>query len=1238
MITLKNKRLIALITAFILLFSFCVFSVFSEEAPKEYFKQEFAKVNQQLLEVEDMSLSQSAEVIESENAFMGKAVLLNGEKGDEVIGFNLSPAKASQLVVWFKYCAPSFASSAVYIEIDGEKELYELPITGEGKYKWFRAGAVAFKKSVGREIKVRVYQYEKGISFDSIYITDDGSFIPSANYDDFLFDYKLISHPMNGLNKVDIKPIEGHPRLLFNKDDIPQIKKNIEHPENKAAYNEWQKKLDLDLTGTLLPNASSSSSNKDVNVIGAIEANAFSYAIYGNEEHGRKALSMVKNMLSTYIYGENAMYHESMSNIWCGAVVYDWCYDLLTAEDKQFIVYYCQQQLAELGGQEYPYDFKTAKVIAGTYTITNPCKDPLALSIAIYDEYPDLFEYLAAAMVQIYKPMNDYIYQGGASPQGSGYGISRWLGVVFPQYLFEKCCNYTLFDEKVLDTVYGWIYDKCADGFRFNIADTPVSNLSSNAYREKLPHATDWLICMNLVKNETQKAHYKYFAQLENPDFSTWTYWQETFTPITVFCLNRTDITAKAFTNLPLTKYFPKPIGRMIAKTSWDTGIDSNAVSVFMNIKTEQALNHMHPDAGTFQIFYKGLVAPDLGNYQTINSINYLSHNGNTLSHNGLLIFDPDETTFSMYTNRAATNVVNTGGQRVLASSIGYDQKTMDSYFKNYEKTWKTGEVIGAEFGPDKIKPEYSYISGDITAAYTDKVSEVRRSMLLMPTENAEVPAVFFVMDKINSAKASFKKTYLLQAYEEPSVEGNVVTLARKSNNYTGAAVNQTLYPEVNIEAVGGPGKAWYINGTNYPPLNTDPNTTDFGWGRVEISPKEEKNLDYFMNVIYVCDTKNNTELQKAELIETDELMGAQILDKASLFAKASERPSSVMSFELKGSGEISVAVAGISSGEWKIKRDGNEIDTQISTEEGGIIYFKTNPGKITIERISSKADKVFSENTVSEVKEPDIEYQLNSQIRHSKTPLKIENGVCLIPIETLFESIEGTAIYSEDGKTVTATKGNTTITATAGESVLKTIVGGVSGESALTYPLTLSNGSLMLPARQAVEILKGTVNWWSYPKTLRVDIDDDMFHFNGIVPVVASTQCDTANIESTVAHDGSSSTVWTASGDGAWITFELEREAELQSIVVDSNPSITDRKYLFDIYTSTNGSSWKMIYSGESVGGGSKLYLNLKSPEKAKYVKYVGHQNTRGTAWNNLAEIIFMTEKMDIDAIMEGK
>ena len=113
----------------------------------------------------------------------------------------------------------------------------------------------------------------------------------------------------------------------------------------------------------------------------------------------------------------------------------------------------------------------------------------------------------------------------------------------------------------------------------------------------------------------------------------------------------------------------------------------------------------------------------------------------------------------------------------------------------------------------------------------------------------------------------------------------------------------------------------------------------------MEISPSVGSKTDYFLNVMYVSDADNLSPVDRADLIETEDILGARIFDNVTLFAKNKERLTKDVTVTIPGEGQVKVAVAGVSAGEWTITNEQGEVQTKTASEEGASFYFAGEAG-----------------------------------------------------------------------------------------------------------------------------------------------------------------------------------------------------------------------------------------------------------------------------------------------------
>lgn len=745
-------------------------------------------------------------------------------------------------------------------------------------------------------------------------------------------------------------PTKGeHPRVMLTEKDFPNIRANMEGPEGVHAVRELNKLLENEIDGKLPEELNGVGSNFDYNVFAIVEAYAFDYMINSNVENGKKAISATRNIIDTFKYNPNKsdIVRQKGSVIYLSALVYDWCYPLMTDEDKEIFVANAEKLAATITGMG-GWPPTEVYAVNGHNNETHILRDLLAFSIAVYDEYPDIYNLMGGYIMNGVVEAKNWWYRSGTYHQGIGYTPLRFGCELWSQFLFYRMNGTKLYSDDMAKVPYMLFYNNRPDGRSIAEGDVHGDFLGEKIptfKREDMPHL---LFASSIWGDGYLKGEYMRHSGEYNY-FSYKSFWP-LITPVHFLVVNDPSVVPLPKQELPTTRLFGSPNGLMVARTGLNEGVEASDVIAWAKIGETFAGNHAHLDSGSFQIYYKGPLAWDTGRYDFYASKHDSNYAKETIAHNSLLIYDPDEVPKGFENVPAAKN---SGGQE-RRSHEPLNLADLSSPERHM------ADILAMEYGEDPINPEYSYISGDIAAGYTDKVSEVRRSMLFMPTGNVEKPAIFVVMDKVVSANPSFKKTFLMHSLQEPSVEGNVTTIKSDTMGYNGKLTMQTLYPkEANIEKIGGLGKQFWVVDENIPPekgkyyQEYDSNkSSEYGWGRVEISPSVEATEDYFLNVMYVSDADNMSPVDEAELIETDDILGAKIFDKVTLFAKDKERISDDITFTIPGEGDVAVTVAGISEGKWKITGENGKSQTKVATKEGGIIYYTGSAGTYELQLI----------------------------------------------------------------------------------------------------------------------------------------------------------------------------------------------------------------------------------------------------------------------------------------------
>jgi hypothetical protein len=716
-------------------------------------------------------------------------------------------------------------------------------------------------------------------------------------------------------------PPEVHPRLFINPEEAALMGDRLANTVIAPL------KAALDQRASAVPDAK-------------VEWDAVKYLVHKNEITGRQIITSTLAIVKS----TNGSARVNGRMMVTGAVVYDWLYPLLTETEKlefktEFI------RLAKSLESGYPPNSQGN--VTGHSSETFIMRDMLAAGIAMYDEFPEMYELAAARFFGKLVPVRNWLYKGHAYHQGDSYGPSRFNHEIVPNFIFKTMGVENIYDENQKYVPYYFLYSTRPDGSRLRSGDTFLHNSYSHGeiwdtYSVNVLMASYYndgiLMDYFLKQGATSVKNNEYlFAFL---------WWDPTVQPIPA-------------NTLPLSRYFGDPFGWMIARTGWH----DKAALAEMKVNVYNFVNHQHLDAGSFQIYYRGPLAAESGLYTGTSGDYGSPHNKNyykrTIAHNSLLIYNPSETFKADHTND--------GGQRLPNGRA--EANDLDALI-NPNNGYKTGSVDARGFGPDNLIPEYTYLKGDITEAYSSKVSKVKRSFVFLNLLNEDIPAAMIVFDKIISSSANYKKFWLLHSISEPAISGNEVTILRVNARDNGKLINTTLLPEADnmeITSIGGPGKEFWVFGTNYPNESNARSYEKASW-RIELSPKVASQEDYFLNTMQVMES--NVDKFNVKKLDGDLVVGSSIADRIVFFSKNSEALSNEFSFSFQDEGNFKILITDLQAGNWKISKNGDVLyPSRIVKPEDGIIYFEgtagnylisQNPNSVTETKTSSHKAVVY--------------------------------------------------------------------------------------------------------------------------------------------------------------------------------------------------------------------------------------------------------------------------------------
>lgn len=1149
------------------------------------------------------------------------------------LSYDINVSKDDAYFVWLRVRTTNTAKYYMCFDDGVYKKQVSLDKVAENPNEWVWACYDRYWLNAGdHTLKVRYCSI--GLQYDAFYITSDKNFTPDGAEPSIVSPYEIYRRDENGsitnlyCNLPSYMPPAEHPRLLFRRGDVERIRNNLADEQNEAAYKTLLKDAEYETDGKLKEIKYGDASNINLNVANMIEANAFLYQMTGDESYGRKAIEVSKNYMESAMLDEtnaSSTGRNMMWAIWSVACCYDWCYDLLTDEDKEHLIFYMMFN-SKYSEPSYPpvrygaLNGGTGSEISGHMLEFQMLGGMMAAAVAAYDEIPDYYNVVAGRIQQYVVPAVNYFNESEMYSEGSSYGMYRHYYEILNNYIFKAMGYPNVYKEEGLSAL-GYFYLRQPDGERFIVGDD--GDYYRNIYMNMNDYA--YFLLGNMLGNSYFKTEYYRGHRSENKTSNI----PGHLTPAMWLIMNDVNVPCdKSFRNFPLTSYTGDDSGYMFARTGWDEGFDSNTAMCLMNLKTQFLCGHEHKDVGHFSLYYKGLLALDSGIYQGsafrdskgnwvssvgFGSIEHRAYARQSIAHNTMLVYDPNE---KLDPGDARYYTTLDGGQRMKGTgwyATTYDEIKTDSRVK-------TGEVLSYNWGPDLREPRYSYFKGDITDAYTDKVEKFQRSFVFFNFKDEEYPASLIVFDAVKSASPTFKKTWLLHSEEEPKIEGNSVTITRETDDYHGRLINQTLMPDngFTTKKVGQnfDGISKYTVGNTVYEMKPMSETAEVGNWRTEISASAAEKQTYFLNVMQVSDNDEKIVLLKAELIEnTDGYAGVEIKNHIAYFRKDGLSKFKTFTINPKTSDEKKFfVITGLGEGKWSVTNEKGEIVASENVyKKHDSLSFESNGGKLKISRTGNTDAEAPSYRTLDlasdEKKSIDVVIDGCYQTFENQW---IENGdELLVPVAETLKKLDLNEFTDNIGSISVNDKYAEPYEFTEGADGVRRI-----------------NGVLYAPAG----LIKRATRWGvEYDKISSIAVVTYGNRYRDRSQIAEETDPEAVQIMAAYTEgnttapaakslDRKSGTYSCTIGEGSFTALLAEPVTISKVGLWWMNGAA--RQEIFEMYVSADGENWKEVFAGMSDGKTNGYeYFDVGGEEKYRYVKLVCHGNTLNT-YNSLTEI----------------
>ncbi len=1240
---LRNS-FISLLIIFVMTFSFVPVFAEGEEIPVLKLEDEFG-----MFEVEDMIVNPKGwKKTEDENASGGVYLapasfpttveaLEAAFGGEDATKLYFEIEKEGYYTIWVRANYMWGTDGNYWVTIDNERK--QKGFSNCDSYTWNSVKVTKF--SAGRHY-IGLSPRRSNVGIDKILITSSEYYAPAG----FGTKPPPFTLGKEGETLTDLYyalpsfvPPMDHPRLFIRNENIPKIKQNLTHPDHIEVWEKVQKIAAENKNCKLTSNAAYSF---DQNIHEYLECCAFMYVIdkEKNKEYGTKAVNGLIDYLTTINYsgGDDGMEMARSGIILSVSKVYDWCHDLLTEEMKEIII---PKGLIIMTKLESGWPPTKMDAYSSGHASENGIQvDSMSFAIATYEDYPDIWNAVAGRFFNEFVSINNYYYDlDHYQAEGDSYGQSRHVYDAIANSMMSVLGLEGMISDNERYLSYNDIYRRRPDGTFLQMGD-----MWRRAFTDYKGNSATLFSVSNRYKDPYLKYELyrlvKGGVDVQNGSGG--------YSLVGYLILDDVDVPLATFEDLPLTWYSGTGHNLITARTGWEDGIDSNVMLVSLNGGGHARGGHQHFDNGNFEIYYKGPLALDAGVY---NGKSFVDDNGNlvtntqagsyhdrnyhkqTIAHNCILIYDPNENLNASYHYGA---VLNSGSQIKDIPQDSFENMTSDSMI--------FAERIAMDYGPDLKAPAYTYMKTDLTKSYGYRAEDYTRAFTFLNFFDETYPGALIVFDKVTSSDADFKKTWLLHSQQEPVVEDGITIIDRTEFGYNGRLVNETLLPKAEdrvITKIGGEGKEYWVGNENVKAVNVIKGDESGKW-RIELSPKKAKTTDYFLNVLHPFDADDSIPPLKSEYYENNDYVGVKIKDRVVYLSKTTGLVTKSITVSAEGEEEtLYYMIDGINEGKWKVTdKKGKTVAECDVTGEGNVAYFEAPPGEYTLEKMRGykdipEKDYDLFKNISYGANEISPELMYNDLYQHFEAPLlEDENGI-LIPLEEMMKIMdEESKVAYEDDKITLLFEDNTYEFKEGGTTVNKTYAFYGNPETIeLESSLKIINDVIYMPSDYVSDLFEKKLTYDSKSKITRINNSfmrpkDYIVNSNDEKRIAVESTDDYGSALETKAYmalDGDTGTRWGTETDGAYAIYEFKEQTDLDYIKIAwYNGHIRDYKYEF--YVSEDGVNYKKVAEGNSGVTGDYTPYDIKE-KNVKCFKVVGYGNTLN-AWFNINEIMFFNSK----------
>ena len=694
-------------------------------------------------------------------------------------------------------------------------------------------------------------------------------------------------------------PPKVHPRLWIHAKDVDKVRSKLDDPEHIYYWEKVRNAALRKFKITFVPGAEMTG-NTDLE--NAAYYKAFYYMMTEDRRIGREAVDLVYNYLQQVEFGNALDVARKIGSVLhTAACVYDWCYDLISAEEKSVMR---QNMLRLARDMECGWPPFAQPVVNGHGSEMQINRDLLSMGIAIYDEDPEPYRYCAYRILEELVAMRNFEYRSPRHNQGVSYGAYRYPCDIRAALLFRQMLGVEIFDKNFKNVVDFFFYMRAPNGTMLADGDGNLGRM--------------YWFCTNLTfyglmytRNPMLKGEY---LRQKPKVYTDW---------VLFLLLNDPSVKVEeSYASLPLTKDFGEVLPSMVARTGWEIG--KNSPDVVAEIKGGGYLfgNHQHAESGSFQIYYRGFLAAKLGQYHFYGRPYDMNFAKRSISRSMMLVYDPSEKFWN--------TIGNDGGSR-------FTQRLPLTPADLQKPEFRYGKKLYCSFGPSAQRPLYSSFAADLTEAYSKKIKKFVRSFHFFNMGRKDVPAVMIVADDITTSKAEFRKYWQINTIYPPKLTADGVILTSKWHDEPVGKLHLSMpYPEQKVVDVKSGKDTFNVFGLQLEPVL--PDRPEAKGHRILFSPARAAESDRFLAVMQV--TEENAAPLPVRHSKTPYSYVVEFGDRAVSVNSGTALINKEFSMTVTLDGEVKIMAAGVAPGTWTVKTPGKSY--LVTVEKGKNCIFLT--------------------------------------------------------------------------------------------------------------------------------------------------------------------------------------------------------------------------------------------------------------------------------------------------------